>query len=166
MLDQNLPQENDINTDELQSELELAQKKAEEYLNGWKRAKADYLNFKRETEDRSGELIQFANAALIARLLPIFDHFKLACQHVPLDFEKADWVVGFLHIKKQFEDFLKNLGIEGIKTVGEKFNPEFHEAVVHKEKAGFEPDIVYEEVKSGYTLHDKVIYAAKVKVAK
>ena len=159
-------QDNDINIDELKSELELAKKKAEEHLNGWKRAKADYLNLKKETENRQMELIQFANAALIAQLLPIFDHFKLALQHVPVEQKKADWVVGFFHIKKQFEDFLKQLGIEEIKTVGEKFNPEFHEAVVHDKKEGFEPDMIFEEVKSGYTLHGKVIMPAKVKVAK
>jgi molecular chaperone GrpE len=68
--------------------------------------------------------------------------------------------------KKPIEDFLKQLGIEEIKTVGEKFNPEFHEAASHEEKEGFETDTIFEEVKAGYTLHGKVIYPAKVKVAK
>lgn len=150
----------------LKKELEIISKKAEEYLNGWKRAKADYLNFKKDTEKRQVEIIQFANAALIAEVLPIFDHFKLACQHVPEAQKEVDWVKGFLHIKKQFQDFLKNLGIVEIKTVGEKFNPEFHEAVAHEKKEGFKTDVIFEEVKAGYTLHGKVINPAKVKVAK
>ncbi|MFA5021528.1 MAG: nucleotide exchange factor GrpE [Patescibacteria group bacterium] len=166
MQDQAQSQNNEINIEELKAELILAQKKAEEHLDGWRRAKADYLNLKKESESRQGELIQFANAALIAQLLPIFDHFKLACQHVPKDDAKKDWVVGFFHIKKQFEDFLKNLGIEEIKTVGEKFNPEFHEAVVHEKMQGFEADEIFEEVKSGYLLYGKVVNPAKVKVAK
>ncbi|MFA6410245.1 MAG: nucleotide exchange factor GrpE [Candidatus Buchananbacteria bacterium] len=152
--------------EQLQQELELALKKSEEHLNGWRRAKADYLNLKKESENRQGEMTQFANAALIAQLLPIFDHYKLACQHIPANLAKTDWVVGFLHIKKQFEDFFKNLGIEEIKTVGEEFNPEFHEAVAHEKKEGFEPDMVFEEVQSGYTLHGKVVNPARVKVAK
>jgi len=164
MPDQN--QQQDIDIDELKSELELAQKKSEEHLEGWKRAKADYLNFKKEIEKRQVELIQFANAALIAELLPIFDHFKLALQHVPDDQKNTDWVVGFFHIKKQFDDFLKDLGIEESKTVGEKFDPEFHEAVTHEEKEGFDTDTIFEEIKSGYTLHGKIITPAKVKVAK
>jgi len=150
----------------LKKELEITKQKAQDYLNGWKRAKADYSNFKKDNEERQKEVIQFANAALLAEVIPIFDHFKLACQHVPEDEEKTEWVQGFLHIRKQFEDFLKNLGIEEIKTVNEKFNPEFHEAVVHENKKGYKTDIIFEEVKSGYTLHGKVINPAKVKVVK
>lgn len=150
----------------LKKELEIISKKAEEYLNGWKRAKADYLNFKKDTEKRQVEIIQFANTALIAEVLPIFDHFKLALKHVPTDQKEVEWVKGFSHIKKQFQDFLKDLGIVEIKTVGEKFNPEFHEAVAHEKKEGFKTDVIFEEVKAGYTLHGKVIYPAKVKVAK
>jgi molecular chaperone GrpE len=150
----------------LQEQLEIAQKKSEEHLEGWKRAKADYLNLKKDSEKYQVEMIQYANAALIAQLLPIYDHYKLAWRHVPAEQQKTNWVVGFGHIKKQFSDFFKNLGIEEIKTDGEIFNPEFHDAVAHEEKEGFAADAIFEEVKPGYTLHGKVIYPAKVKVAK
>ncbi len=149
----------------LQQELEQLKVKAEEYLNGWKRAKADYLNFKKDSEKRFEEIIQFANAALLAELLPIFDHLKLAVRHIPPDQKEIDWVQGFVHIKSQFGEFFKKLGIEEIKTVGEKFDPEFHEAVVSKEHEGIASGIIFEEVKAGYTLHGKVINPAKVKVA-
>lgn len=152
--------------DKLKKELELTKKKAEEYLNGWKRAKADYLNFKKDTEKRQAEIIQFANAALIAELLPIFDHFKIALKHIPAEHKDLEWVKGIKHIKKQFIDFLKKLGIEEIKTVGQKFKPDLHEAVAHEPKEGFKPDIIFAEVKPGYTLHGRVIQPAKVKVAK
>ena len=150
----------------IKKELELTKEKAQEYLDGWKRAKADYLNLKKDTEKRQSEIIQFANAALVAELIPIFDHFKLALRHVPDDQQDVEWVQGFFHIKKQFEDFLKNLGIEEIKTVGEKFNPELHEAVAHEENEEFDADKIFEEVKSGYTLHGKVVSPAQVKVTK
>ncbi|OGY46359.1 MAG: nucleotide exchange factor GrpE [Candidatus Buchananbacteria bacterium RIFCSPHIGHO2_02_FULL_45_11b] len=156
----------DKQLEDLQDELALAQRKAEEHLDGWKRAKADYLNLKKDNEKFQTEIIQFANAGLIARLLPVFDNYKLALAHVPEDQKKAEWVSGFFHIKKQFEDFLKNLGIEEIKTLGQNFNPEFHEAAAHEEKEGFEPDAIFEEVKAGYLLQGKVIVPAKVKVAK
>jgi molecular chaperone GrpE len=152
--------------DILKEEIALAKKQAEEHLAGWKRAKADYLNLKKDAEKRHLELIQFSNAALLAGLLPIFDHFKLALKHVPEEQKDLDWVVGLGHVKKEFQDFFKDLGIEEIKTVGEKFNPEFHEAVTHEEKEGLETDFIFEEVKSGYTLHGKVINPAQVKVAK
>lgn len=147
-------------------ELDLAKQKAEEYLEGWKRAKADYSNFKKESEKRVQEVIGFANAGLVAQLIPVFNNFKLACRHIPQEELKKEWVVGFMHIKKQFEDFLNNLGIEEMKTVGEKFNPEIHEAVEYEEKEDFETDTIFEEVQPGYTLQGKVINPAKVKVTK
>jgi molecular chaperone GrpE len=155
-----------VDRENLKSELAAAQKQSQEHLDGWKRAKADYLNYKKEMEKYQGEMIQFANTALIAQLLPIYDHYKMAWQHVPAGQQKTDWVVGFDHINKQFAEFLKNLGIEEIKTVGEKFNPEWHEAVAHEENDDFETDVIFEEVKPGYTLQGRVIYPAKVKVAK
>ena len=149
----------------LRQELDLLKKKTEEYLNGWKRARADYINFKKDTQKRQQELIQFANAALLAELIPIFDHYKLAWQHVPKEEQEKEWVKGFLHIKKQFEDFLKNLGIEEIKTAGEKFNPEFHEAIAETDSKEFEAGIIVEEFQKGYALHGSVLRHARVKIS-
>lgn len=151
--------------EKIAAELKLAQQKMEEYMNGWKRAKADYLNLKRESEKKEQELVQFANAGLILQLLPVYDNFKLAWKHIPNEQVKVEWVIGIEHIKKQFGDILKNLGIEEIKTVGESFNPELHEAVAKEKKDGLKTDVVFEEVKSGYTLFGKVLEPAKVKVA-
>ncbi|MFH0857000.1 MAG: nucleotide exchange factor GrpE [bacterium] len=177
------------------SDLEAAEKKMAEYLDGWKRAKADYMNLKKEAEQRYKDLIKFANAGLILELLPVLDNFKLAVMHIPESEKNADWVIGIMHIKKQFEDILKNLGIEEIKTVGEKFNPELHEAVGRESafasssaeaaagkerKEGEEgkipltpftkggtqgDDIIIKEVRAGYTMHGKVIQAARVIVS-
>jgi len=148
------------------TELELTKKKMEEYLDGWKRAKADYINFKKESEKRQSEIVQFANATLILELLPIYDNFKLAWQHIPEDKkENGDWLKGIEQIKKQFGDMLKKLGIEEIKTVGEKFNPELHESVAKEKVEGIKADIITEEIKSGYKLYDRVLEHAKVKVA-
>lgn len=158
--------------EELISELDTAEKKMQEYLDGWKRAKADYLNLKKETEQRYQDLIKFANASLILEFLPVLDNFKLAVCHIPAEEKNADWVIGIMHIKKQMEDIFKNLGIEEIKTVGEKFNPVLHEAVGKEEKdeegkEGKEEedkkgDVIVKEVRAGYTSHGKVIQAAKV----
>ena len=152
-------------------ELEKLQQKCDEYLNGWKRAKADYLNLKKETEGKQMEMVQFANAALLSQLFPMYENFKLALEHVPEEHGpsagsgQAEWVTGFTNIKKQFTDFFKNLGIEEIKTVGEKFDPLMHEAVEKKSVEGKEADIVVEEVKTGYKLHGKVLVVAKVVVS-
>ncbi|MDD5039883.1 MAG: nucleotide exchange factor GrpE [Patescibacteria group bacterium] len=148
------------------TELQKTQQRMEEYLDGWKRAKADYLNLKKESEKREKEIVQFANAGLILELMPIYDNFKLAWQHIPEEHRKNDtWLKGIEHIKRQFADLLKNLGIEEIKTVGEKFDPEFHDAVAKEKREGAVPGTIIEEVKGGYKLYDKVLEHAKVKVA-
>lgn len=147
-------------------EIELLKKKNEEYLNGWKRAKADYINYKKEQEKSAGELIRYANAAMVMELLPIFNNMKLAAKHIPEDEKKHEWVKGLLQINKQFKTFLENLGITEIKTLGEKFDPELHEAISHDEKDEISKDMIFEEVNPGYKMHDKVLIAAKVKVAK
>lgn len=152
---------------ELKDQNTKLEKRAEENLNGWKRAKADYINLQKETEKKQKELIEFASAGLILQILPIYDHLRLAFAHKPdiKDEEMKKWAQGIEHIKKQVQDTLKALGIEEIKTVGEKFNPEFHEAVDKKKIEGKEKDEVIEEVKPGYLMHGKVLEPAKVIVA-
>lgn len=157
---------NQSETEKLKEELEIVKKQNEDHLNGWRRAKADYLNLKKEIEKKSIELIQFANAGLILQILPIYENFKTALEHITEDDQKKDWVIGVGHIKKQFEDFLKNLGLEPIKTVGEKFDPNLHEAVSSEKLEGKEDDIIIKEVSGGFKLYDKVLEPAKVVVVK
>jgi len=173
------------------SELEACKKQAEEYLNGWKRAKADYLNLKKENETASAELAQFVAAGMLIKFLPVYDGLKRACREMPStssgnnslppeSFDTAQdklcevegqatrvegWSAGILNIKKQFEDVFKKFGVEEIKTVGEKFNPEFHEAISRQKKDGVESDIIIEEVGGGYMMNGKTIIAAKVIVS-
>ncbi len=125
-------------------ELTQVKKQSEEYLNCWKRAVADYQNLKKETEKNQAEFVKFANLALIFELLPILNNFKAAFACIPEEQKETDWVKGIECIKKQFEDLMKNLGIEEIKTVGEKFNPELHEAVSKDESEGPEDTIIKE----------------------
>jgi len=144
------------------SELEACKKQAEEYLNGWKRAKADYLNLKKETETASAELAQFVAGGMLMKFLPVYDGLKKACA---MENSGDKWVEGILNIKKQFEEVFKKFGVEEIKTVGEKFNPEFHEAISRQKKEGVESDIIIEEVGGGYKMNGKTIIPAKVIVS-
>lgn len=152
--------------EELQAELEAVKQQAENSLAGWQRAQADYANLKKETEKRQQDMISFANAAFMAEVLPVYNHFKMALRHIPEDQREVEWVKGLGHIEKQFQDFLKKYQIEEIKTVGEQFNPQYHEAITHEEKEGFDADVIFEEVMPGYMLGDVVLNPAKVKVAK
>jgi len=135
-----------------QENLEELKKKVDEYLNGWKRERADFLNYKKEEMERIGNLIKYANEEIILKLLPVLDNLCLAVQHVKDE--------GVLRIKKQLEDFLKKEGIEPIEVVGKKFDPNTMEAV------GGEGETVGEEMQRGYTMHGKLIRPAKVKLSK
>ena len=138
----------------------------EDYKDKWLRAVADYQNLKKQTVKDKEDWAKYANAGLILELLPVINHFKEAMKHVPAEGKDTDWVKGIMQIKKQFDEFLKNLGIEEIPTVGEKFNPEMHEAVSQQEVEDKEADEIIEEVQAGYTMHGKVIDPAKVIVSK
>ena len=165
--------------DNQNDQIKKLEQKCEEYLNGWKRAKADYINYKKESEKKQVEMVQFSNAAMLAQLLPIVENYKKALndEHIIAEYKKTESFKGLQNIEKQFTDFLKNLGIEQIKTVGEKFDPELHEAVSRKpassaaaDTAGKkeeekQADIILEEVKAGYKLQGKVVQAAKVVVS-
>ena len=142
------------------SELEKYKKQAEEYLNGWKRAKADYLNLKKEMEAQNKEIKEWLSKIFLLPILDIMDNFDRAGT---LD-------AGIENIKKQFEDFLKANGVEAMKVIGEKFDPLMHEAVESVEggppaQAG-ESGKIIEEARRGYLVNGEVLRPAKVKVYK
>lgn len=146
------------------NELVELKTKCEEYLNGWKRAKADYLNLKKETEEKQKDWADFIQAGLLLEILPIINNYKIALSHIPKDAGKEAWVEGFNHIYKQFTDLLNKSGISEIKTIGEKFNPEFHEAVSQEVNEETEDQLILKELSPGYKMNDKVITPAKVVV--
>ena len=150
----------------LEEEIAKLKEQSQEYLSGWQRARADYSNFQKEVEKRQKEMIEFANAATVAEVLPIYNHLKLALKHVPEGQGESDFVKGIEQIRKQFMEFLKKFGIEEIRTVGEQFDPSLHEAVDCQEKDGCKEGMIYEEVSAGYVMGDKVLEPAKVKVGK
>jgi len=146
-----------------QNEVEKLKAQADEYLAGWQRAKADYINFKKDTEEKQNMIFEFANATLLLEILPIYDNFKKAIALAGE--EKNNWLEGIKQIKKQMEDLIKDHGIEEIKTVGEKFNPEFHEAISKEKKEGIDSGMIISEATPGYLLKGKLLVAAKVIVS-
>ena len=149
---------------EVKKELVECQERAGEYLAGWKREKADFVNYKKQREREMAEFREFAGEDLIIRLLPVIDNFNLAVKHLPKELENSDWVKGVLHIRTQLESFLKEAGVEEIKSVGEKFNPEYHE-VADKEKSEEEDDVIVGEVRKGYLIEERVVRTARVVVS-
>jgi len=169
-------EEGNMNIEELQKDLKEAEAKCQEYLNGWKRERADFLNHKKGEAERISRLAKYANEEIILNILPILDNICLAESHVPEELENNTWIEGFMQIKKQLSGFLKKEGIEEIKALYEKFNPNYMEVIEEvpardalQNDEGWEKEesgIVVEEVRRGYTLRGKVIRPAKVKISK
>lgn len=137
----------------------------EELKQKWLRALADYQNLQRDTARDRAEWAQYATAGLLSDLLPVIDNLKMALRHVPAEQATAEWVVGLEHIQRQFTDVLRGAGVAEIKTVGQPFDPARHEAVGTRAVEDTPADVVVEEVQGGYTLHDRVLRAAKVIVS-
>ena len=147
------------------------EKQPENYLENWKRERAEFLNYKRDESERISRGIRFANEKFIMDLLHILDNIYLAEKNIPDDLENHIWVEGIIKIKNQLSEFLKNNGVEEIKCLGEKFDPNFHEVVemIAKEKEGSaegESHTIVEEIQKGYTLNNKVLRPSKVKITK
>ena len=153
-------------TKKTKQELKECQKQRDEYLACWQRAQADFLNYKKQEVERLKKAVEYANLDLVLKILPILDNFSLVEKKLPEELKNNENIKGVLQIKTQILDFLKNQGIEEIKAVGEKFDPNFHEAVEEVEAEDKESGMVAEETQKGYTLHGKVIRPTKVKVVK
>jgi molecular chaperone GrpE len=152
--------------EELKKKLDETEKLKNEYLAGWQRARADLINYKKEEMERIGSFIKIAQEGLILEFLPILDNFDIAEKKIPNDLKENENVKGLLQIKQQILDFLRKKGVEEIKSVGEKFNPAYHEVVGEVDTDEFETGTIVEEVQKGYKINGRVLRPAKVKVAK
>ncbi len=139
--------------------------KLEECLTNWKRALADYDNLKKEMTKEREEIGRFAQAMAGMRFIEVYENFKKAFGEDAANSTNEQWVAwkkGIEHIKNQFADVLKQMGIEEIKTIGEKFNPACHEAVGEEKVEDKEAGKVVREIEGGYKIGEKVLKAAKV----
>lgn len=127
------------------------------------RERADAVNLRRRVEEEKEKMAAFYKAKVVRDLLPALDNLERALKHVPKDLKDNDYVKGVQGVVKQFEQNLNQLGVERIKTVGEKFDPSLHEAI-HMEEGEGEVEVVCEELQPGYKIGDEVIRHAVVKV--
>ena len=149
------------NTEDLASALEQEKERADRNLANWQRAQADLSNYKKRVDQEKQDLAKFANAALIGSMLNLVDDFQRARSTIPESILGMTWVEGLFLIERKLGATLEAAGLSEIKALGEDFDPNMHEAVMHGD--GPEGKIV-EEFQRGYKLHDRVIRPAMVKV--
>jgi molecular chaperone GrpE len=147
--------------EELQKALAEEKSKSEANLAGWQRTQADFVNFKRFAEQDKAETCKYANAGLLAVILPILDDFERALASIPEEVSNQVWMEGFNLIHRKFKDSLIKQGVTQIQALGMEFDPHFMDALGC---AKGKKDIVIQEVERGYKIQDKIIRPARVLV--
>lgn len=142
----------------VKKELAECRKEKEEYLAGWQRAKADFINARKDEEKRMEEFAKFANKNVLNDFLQVADSIDMALKHAESE--------GMKQIKSQFAEILKRNEIAEIdSSPGKKFNPEEHEAIEEVEvETESKEGVIIEELQKGYKLFNRVLRPAKVKV--
>lgn len=142
----------------LREELKSSQMEKREYLDGWQRSKADYVNLLKRLEGDLQSSESRGKIKAVETLLPAFDALERAKEH-------GDLPEGFLAIAKQLETAFASLGLEELGTVGEVFNPAYHEALGQDRADSLEMDnVVTVVLEKGWKIGDAVIRPAKVRV--
>lgn len=151
------------------SEINEWQVKAEEYLAGWQRAKADLENYRKRSDEEKQAFVKYAHADLILQILPVLDNFKRAAEHSPTDTNESNWpnwANGIKAIEKQLEQVLIANGIVEVPIkIGDAFDPNTEEALL-QEESDQPADTVTGVLEPGYTLNGRLIRPAKVRVSK
>ncbi|MBI2033952.1 MAG: nucleotide exchange factor GrpE [Candidatus Liptonbacteria bacterium] len=146
-----------------QSELEKIKKERDEYLAGWQRAKADFINYKKEELKRLEEIARYGNEELVKDLIVILDNFDLGLAAL----EKAGPIEkGIYMIRAQIEDVLRKRGLEKIiLKPGDRFDPVISEAI-HEVPSDKPAGTVVEVIEAGYRMYDKILRPARVVISK
>ena len=149
--------------EELKRRLVEAEKQRDEYLSGWQRAKADYLNYKKEERVRLEQIAKYTGEDLMREMIAALDSFDLGLRSL----EKSGAVEkGVYMIRAQIEDILKKRGLAKIiLRPGDAFDPALAEAVAEADSE-YPPGTVAEEIEPGYKLYDKIIRPARVLVSR
>ena len=130
------------------------------------RAQADLVNYRRRVDEERQELRRNANADLITKFLGVVDDFERAIDMLPDDAASAGWREGLMLVKRNLDNLLESEGVSKIEAAGKPFDPWEHEAVFHQETPDVEEGVIVSVFKDGYRLHDKVLRASHVIVAK
>jgi molecular chaperone GrpE len=156
-------------TPEAPVETNALQQERDEYLAGWKRAQADYLNLKKDTDREKQEFGKYANERLLEELLPAIEQFDLAISYAP-DLETlpeeekkriGNWLNGIRAVRSLWMNTFQSIGLEPVTTEG-VFDPQMHEAVGEEVSEGIEAGSIVRTMQGGWKLNGKLLRPAKV----
>ena len=129
------------------------------------RQMAEFDNFRKRTEKEKSAMYEIGAKDIIEKMLPIVDNFERAFLTVAEEDKEDAFVTGMEMIYKQIMTTLEGVGVKPIEAVGQEFNPDLHNAVMHVEDEEVDENIIVEEFQKGYTYRDNVVRYSMVKVA-
>ena len=139
--------------------------KIEELTDRLTRQMAEFDNFRKRTEREESQMYEIGAKDIIEKILPVIDNFERGLAAVPEESKEDPFVEGMEKIYKQIMTTLEGVGVKPIEAVGQEFNPDFHNAVMHVEDEEAGENIITEEFQKGYMYHDSVVRHSMVKVA-
>ena len=139
--------------------------KIEELTDKLTRQMAEFDNFRKRTEREKSQMYELGAKDIIEKILPVIDNFERGLAAVPEESKEDPFVEGMEKIYKQIMTTLEGVGVKPIEAVGQEFNPDFHNAVMHVEDEEAGENIITEEFQKGYMYHDSVVRHSMVKVA-
>ncbi len=139
--------------------------KIEELTDRLTRQMAEFDNFRKRTEREKSQMYEIGAKDIIEKILPVIDNFERGLVAVPEESKEDPFVEGMEKIYKQIMTTLEGVGVKPIEAVGQEFNPDFHNAVMHVEDEEAGENIITEEFQKGYMYHDSVVRHSMVKVA-
>ena len=128
------------------------------------RARADFANFRRRTQQEQEEQAKFGTALLVAEFLPILDNFERALDTIPRELRFFSWLQGVDLVHQMARNVLEKRGLEPIDTQDKPFDPNYHEAVLREGEDDGSDVVVLEELQKGYVMYDRVLRPSLVKV--
>lgn len=149
----------------LQLALQSAQEEAAKNLDGWQRAQAEFVNYKRRIEREQVQMRLDATARVVKRFLEVIDDLDRAMANAPSQGAEADWFTGVDLVYRKLHSILESEGVTPMQVKGEEFNPNLHEAIAMEDSPDHESGQIIEEVQKGYMLGERVLRPAQVRVA-
>lgn len=152
--------------EDLLAHLEELQTQAEEYLDGWQRARAEFINYKNRVNREREEARARIAGEVILQYLDVMDDLERALQDQPSNEDSRAWAEGIEMIHLKLKAILESEGVEPIEGQGQPFDPLYHEAISYEESDEYNNSQVIDVVQKGYKLGDRVLRPAMVRVAK
>ena len=150
----------------LSAELQEVKAQAAEYLDGWQRARAEFVNYRRREEQQKKQTEVAVKSRVLTQLLPVIDDLERAFEAVPVDIEDNPWVNGLSLVGHKWLTSLSRVGLSVLPVQpGDAFDPSYHEALTHEPHSDFDEGAIIQIVQRGYKLDDVVLRPALVRVS-